>query len=193
MSLPGIPAIAALRDASDWSLVWKPYEHQLLAFAPKFLEALTTSTAAVRNLYADTNPLVTGVALYTFLGFFFLITAQVNKNYSQVDRAWSVLPVLNIAHLNLWARTNGVATGRLNLALIYATIWGARLTFNFWRKGGYKKGEQDYRWPIIQKEIGPVGMAILNATFISFGQMVNTPTTRNVIGAHYHISSSSSP
>jgi steroid 5-alpha reductase family enzyme len=31
------------------------------------------------------------------------------------------------------------------------TLWGLRLTYNFWRKGGYKKGGEDYRWAYIRK------------------------------------------
>ena len=26
------------------------------------------------------------------------------------------------------------------------TVWGLRLTYNFYRKGGYKKDVEDYRW-----------------------------------------------
>jgi steroid 5-alpha reductase family enzyme len=35
------------------------------------------------------------------------------------------------------------------------TVWGARLTFNFARKGGYSwkfwSGEEDYRWEEVRK------------------------------------------
>jgi len=31
------------------------------------------------------------------------------------------------------------------------TMWGVRLTYNYWRKGGYRKGEEDYRWTHVKK------------------------------------------
>ena len=34
---------------------------------------------------------------------------------------------------------------RLLLIAALVTIWGARLTFNFWRKGGYSWTNEDYR------------------------------------------------
>jgi steroid 5-alpha reductase family enzyme len=47
------------------------------------------------------------------------------------------------------------------------TIWGIRLTYNYWRKGGYKKGEEDYRWAVVKKRYGDVMFQLLNATFIA--------------------------
>ena len=32
-----------------------------------------------------------------------------------------------------------------------ATLWGIRLTANFYRKGGYSAGEEDYRWAEVRK------------------------------------------
>ena len=32
------------------------------------------------------------------------------------------------------------------------TLWGLRLTYNFYRKGGYDLSEEDYRWRIVIKE-----------------------------------------
>jgi steroid 5-alpha reductase family enzyme len=47
-----------------------------------------------------------------------------------------------------------------------------RLTYNYFRKGGYSVGSEDYRWAIIKDYVGPVGMFIFNITFISFGQSI---------------------
>jgi len=46
-------------------------------------------------------------------------------------------------------------------------LWGARLTFNFARKGGYGKGGEDYRWDILRKRMSPWLFQLFNATFIS--------------------------
>jgi steroid 5-alpha reductase family enzyme len=37
------------------------------------------------------------------------------------------------------------ADPRLLLATLLATAWGCRLTFNFWRRGGYNPRFEDYR------------------------------------------------
>ena len=60
-----------------------------------------------------------------------------------------------------------------------ATLWGARLTFNFGRKGAYKlkfwEGEEDYRWKVLRakKEFRPHWKWMLfNLFFISVYQNV---------------------
>ncbi|MCR2827503.1 DUF1295 domain-containing protein, partial [Microbacterium sp. zg.Y909] len=45
------------------------------------------------------------------------------------------------------------------------TLWGARLTFNFARKGGYS-GMEDYRWAILRKRMTPVQFQLFNLFFI---------------------------
>ena len=50
-----------------------------------------------------------------------------------------------------------------------------RLTYNYWRKGGYTIGSEDYRWETVQKLIGPVLWALLSLLFIAFYQSVCSP------------------
>ena len=40
------------------------------------------------------------------------------------------------------------------------------------RKGGFKKGGEDYRWAHVREKMGPVGFQVLNITFIHPVQMV---------------------
>jgi steroid 5-alpha reductase family enzyme len=47
------------------------------------------------------------------------------------------------------------------------TLWGARLTFNFARRGGYAPGGQDYRWAIIRSRIPGWAFALFNLLFIA--------------------------
>lgn len=47
-----------------------------------------------------------------------------------------------------------------------------RLTFNYWRKGGYQVGSEDYRWEILRKYINPPLFFIFNVVFISLAQSV---------------------
>jgi steroid 5-alpha reductase family enzyme len=98
------------------------------------------------QLYIETNPLVTAAAVSIFLGAIFWVASEINRNYSQVDRAWSILPALYIGHLSLWARLAGEPHDRIDVVAMFATIWSMRLTYNYWRRGGYSIGSEDYRW-----------------------------------------------
>lgn len=63
---------------------------------------------------------------------------------------------------------------------IIATVWGVRLTYNFWRRGGYAwppwEGEEDYRWEQLRQGHllnilqNPTAWHIFNLMFISFYQ-----------------------
>jgi steroid 5-alpha reductase family enzyme len=44
------------------------------------------------------------------------------------------------------------------------------LTYNYYRKGGYSIGSEDYRWAIVKRNVGPTLFFIFNITFISLGQ-----------------------
>lgn len=57
-----------------------------------------------------------------------------------------------------------------------------RLGYNYWRKGGFKKGAEDYRWAVVQKRLNNRFLFfLLNLTFISTIQplllfLITTPT-----------------
>src|SRR2546423_1061643 len=63
------------------------------------------------------------------------------REHSWVDRIWSIVP---IAYVAVFAGSAGFADARLDTMLALVTLWGARLTFNFARKGGYAPGGEDY-------------------------------------------------
>ena len=46
------------------------------------------------------------------------------------------------------------------------------MTFNYWRKGGYSVGSEDYRWAIIKSKVNPALFFLFNVTFISTIQSV---------------------
>jgi len=48
---------------------------------------------------------------------------------------------------------------------LLVTLWGARLTFNFARKGGYS-GVEDYRWAVLRGRMRPWQFQIFNLLFI---------------------------
>ena len=53
---------------------------------------------------------------------------------------------------------------------LLVTAWGARLTFNFARKGGYT-GTEDYRWAILRGRMSPALFQVFNLLFIVLYQM----------------------
>jgi steroid 5-alpha reductase family enzyme len=77
-------------------------------------------------------------------------------------------------HYATWARLSGLETERVNTIFVFSLIWSARLTFNYWRKGGYEVGSEDYRWELIKKYIGSFAFLLLNVLFISTVQLVCT-------------------
>jgi hypothetical protein len=126
-----LPHLRALEDCADFTKTVKPFIPQLYALPGKLLEVLTGHESLLR-VYMQTNPLISGFALSVFLGAIFLVVAEVNRNYSQVDRCWSLLPTLYIAHFALWAHLNALPTRRVEAALLFSTIWSVSWTRIFW-------------------------------------------------------------
>jgi steroid 5-alpha reductase family enzyme len=102
----------------------------------------TTTTIAT----IITNPIqLCCLTCTVFIGLVFVVS-QVTRNYSQVDKLWSITPIVYAWIL--------VVDGRTVVMAILVTGWGIRLTYNFHRRGGYKwppwTGDEDYRWRYIQ-------------------------------------------
>jgi steroid 5-alpha reductase family enzyme len=90
------------------------------------------------------------------------------REYSWVDRLWSIVPALYVA---IFAASDG-GSPRLLLMLVLTTAWAARLTFNYARKGGYgmligKRGGEDYRWEELRKRMSPALFQVFNVFFIA--------------------------
>lgn len=166
-----LPALTALEECSDFSKTVEPFIPQLYTL-PGELAQVLQKREGLLDLYVSTNPLISGFAISLFLGAVFLVAAEANRNYSQVDRFWSLLPTFYVAHFDLWARLAGVPSQRIDVALAFSAVWSARLTYNYARKGGYSIGSEDYRWEIIKGNIPAWAFHALNATFISFMQSV---------------------
>jgi steroid 5-alpha reductase family enzyme len=108
------------------------------------------------------------------------ILSVITHECSWVDRIWSLTPPGFVTYV---AYRESFADPRLNLMAVLVTLWGARLTYNFGRKGGYGKGGEDYRWQVLRDRLGPVKFQIFNATFIAPYQNV----LRYLIAAPVHI------
>ncbi|KAJ2897780.1 DUF1295 domain protein [Zalerion maritima] len=165
-----IPTLNAIEECADFSQTVGPFIPQLLEVPQKLMAV--ESKAALVDLYLNTNPLVTGLSLSLLISVLVLAFSEVNKNYSQVDRIWSMVPAVYVGNFALWARLAGIAAPRVDLAWAFSIIWSARLTYNYWRKGGYEVGSEDYRWPIVRKQIHPVLAFVFNVVFISLIQNI---------------------
>ena len=112
------------------------------------------------------------VIVYSF------VWSILGNNCSKVDQIWSIVPwVYSWIFVHHHAVTHeGQIHVRLLVMTILMTLWGVRLTFNFWRKGGYGNfftHEEDYRWPILRKKMHPLLFLVFNFTFIATYQVGN--------------------
>ncbi|RKP38286.1 hypothetical protein BJ085DRAFT_679, partial [Dimargaris cristalligena] len=75
------------------------------------------------------------------------------RNYSFVDRLWSILPAYYavLILLGFGESSAGLPSPRLSLLAMLITMWTLRLTYNFYRKGGYEWSGEDYRWAYVQE------------------------------------------
>jgi steroid 5-alpha reductase family enzyme len=114
--------------------------------------------------------LLTGVmALLCF------IVGELTQNNSQVDKLWSILPIVYVWMVAAKAGYDP----RLVLMASLVSLWGIRLTANFAMKGAYRlkfwEGEEDYRWKILRQKNefkAPWKWTIFNFLFISSYQNV---------------------
>ncbi|KHN99602.1 DUF1295 domain-containing protein [Metarhizium album ARSEF 1941] len=169
--LAALPVLQSIEDCSDFSKTVEPFLDQFFALPERLLASLG-SIENLQRLYVETNPLITGFAASIFFAGVFLIVSEVNRNYSQVDRTWSILPNLYIIHLAGWARMAGLPHSRIDLVAAFSTVWSIRLTYNYWRRGGYNVGSEDYRWEIVKSKVPALVFFTLNVTFISLIQSV---------------------
>ncbi|KAF2400189.1 DUF1295-domain-containing protein [Trichodelitschia bisporula] len=169
-----LPLLKEVSSYADFSLTVRPFLGQLAALSANIVAACSTDAPLVSlaQVYLTTNPLVSAFALSLAFSVFFLLLSEATRNHSQVDRAWSMLPPIYVAHYALWARGNGIPAPKVDNALVVAGVWGARLTFNFWRKGGYSSGGEDYRWEIIRGWWNAPTMFVFNVFFIALAQNV---------------------
>jgi steroid 5-alpha reductase family enzyme len=121
------------------------------------------SGGSPREFISGADPLKITALLCGGFIFACFILAWATGDYSQTDRLWSIAPVIYA-----WIFTvAGQPDRRLILMACLATLWGARLSFNFARKGGYTSGE-DYRWPVLRKKIThPVAWQAFNLLFVA--------------------------
>jgi steroid 5-alpha reductase family enzyme len=90
------------------------------------------------------------------------LLSLVTHDHSWVDRLWSIVPVV---YVWVFALAAGLEDARLTVMAVIVTLWGARLTFNFARKGGYT-GMEDYRWAVLRGRMPRWAFGLFSLLFI---------------------------
>jgi steroid 5-alpha reductase family enzyme len=100
------------------------------------------------------------------------VVSELTQNYSQVDKLWSLMPVIYSFVTRAY-----FPSLRVWIMSILVTAWGLRLSYNFSRKGGYNiipwRGVEDYRWKILREKPalkGRLRFGVFNLLFISLYQ-----------------------
>jgi steroid 5-alpha reductase family enzyme len=112
----------AIADCSSLEKTVYPYLAQLYNLPEQLLQSWNNS-AELQNIYLATNPLISAFAFSLFLAPVFLVISEINKNYSQVDRMWSILPTIYNAHYVIYAHLSGLDTQRLDHLIAFSTVW----------------------------------------------------------------------
>lgn len=115
------------------------------------------------------TPMGTALDLCIVLAALIWILSVVTREYSWIDRSWSICPLL---YCLIVAASVNFQSPRVALMTALVGLWSVRLTFNFARKGGYWRGGEDYRWAVVKERMGPIGFQALNITFVAPGQML---------------------
>lgn len=127
-----LPVIKYLAECSDFQKTVLPYLPQLYDLPQQIIQSYNNPTE-LRNIYLATNPLISAFAFSLFLAPLFLIVSEINKNYSQVDRCWSILPTIYNAHFTIYAHMSGLPTARLDNLLAFSTVWSVRPPQYSWK------------------------------------------------------------
>lgn len=107
--------------------------------------------------------LVVGVAIVA--SAFAWILSLSTRDDSWVDRYWSIGPVLYAWIFAGSTIARGAPSGAAVVMAALITAWGARLTFNFARKGGYA-GTEDYRWSLLRSRMSRTRFFFFTLFFI---------------------------
>lgn len=139
-----LPTVNSLGECADYYKTVEPFLPQLYDLPTRVLDNISDGDALLK-LYLETNPLISAGAFSLFISCVFFVAAEFNRNFSQVDRAWSILPAIYNAHFAIWARLSGAAHQRNDLITLFTVIWsvrsiptedhGARLTSDVYRRG----------------------------------------------------------
>jgi hypothetical protein len=121
-----LPALNSFQECADFYKTVVPYIPQLYDLPQQLLNSYS-NLEELKALYLATNPVITAAALAAFLCPILWLASEVNKNYSQVDRIWSILPTIYIGHYVVYAHMVGLETERLDNLVTCFVIWSVSI------------------------------------------------------------------
>jgi len=141
--------------------------YPLAALLSLRMGAVLTGLSTITAYFLEAHPVLVVATLAAGFAVTSYLLATFTRDYSWVDRLWSTAPVL---FAWVYAVRSGFAPAPL-IATLLVTVWGARLTYNFARRGGYTTME-DYRWPVLRERIdNELLWQLFSLTFISIYQI----------------------
>ena len=120
-----LPAVNTFADSVNWTKTVSPYIPQLYDLPPQVWSSVQ-GLQSLKTLYISTNPLISAFTFCVALMPVFFIVAEVNRNWSQVDRCWSILPTLYNVHYAVYAHLAGLPTKRLDTLAFFSILWSVR-------------------------------------------------------------------
>lgn len=161
------------------------------AFTAYFGSAKTlTNLATYKAYYADADPFHSAMFFCGVVSFYVWIMEKITGNASQVDGLWTFLPLIysvhftvhkyftyqpakltlfgGVEHASIWDKVEP----RLALMSLLSVLWCVRLTYNAYRRGMFKPGEEDYRWPLLRKTMSRPMWEVFSIFFIAIAQNI---------------------
>ncbi|KAJ3082759.1 hypothetical protein HDU99_001662 [Rhizoclosmatium hyalinum] len=113
--------------------------------------------------YVNMNPAASNMLICSFFVILTFGMGTYTGNYSSVDRLWSITPVIyTVNYLIVYIVRGYALNSRLLCMALLVSSWGVRLTFNFWRKGGYSLSEET-AFDVAVSGIGNVDWQLLDS------------------------------
>ncbi|EPX71830.1 steroid oxidoreductase superfamily protein [Schizosaccharomyces octosporus yFS286] len=166
--LSTLPIIYSASNAASWSMAVSPFLEQA-----SNVKLLLSGNIGFYEFYVDTNPFVSGLILAFMIGVFLWAVSVQTGNMSQVDRAWPILPAAFSVHFLIYGTLFNIASRRLMIMVFLQLLWSVRLTYNYYRKGGYKRGSEDYRWVTVRHNMPPYLYPIFHFLYIHIIQTLH--------------------
>mmetsp|Transcript_12369 Transcript_12369/g.35259 ORF Transcript_12369/g.35259 Transcript_12369/m.35259 type:complete len:309 (-) Transcript_12369:108-1034(-) len=122
--------------------------------------------------FTDDNPLLNVITVTTTVIAAVYVLGLSTGNHSFVDKCWSIVPVYYAWQFGLAELSCASPAGfpRAAVAACIITVWGLRLSYNFYRKGGYKWDGEDYRWEVLRNSMSPALYHVFHFFFIAIAQ-----------------------
>ncbi|KAI8458709.1 hypothetical protein BY996DRAFT_4576857 [Phakopsora pachyrhizi] len=149
-----------------YSYIWS-FKNPVSGSSPRFVSEKSI-LECLKVWYFGTDPLESGITICLVISLVTWLLGEFTGDLSQVDRLWTILPVLYSAHFVILSPK---LDDRMRLLLMCHIIWSIRLTTNTFRRGFFELKE-DYRWKIVKRKFSKWQLKLLNVIFVSLFQNI---------------------